>query len=341
MDPLERALVEGLWFPVARGQDVGPDAPVAGRLLDRALVAFRGPAGVTVAEDRCPHRGAALSAGSVEVGELRCPYHGWRFRAGDGRCTWVPSLPDGTPPRAALAVYRVAERYGWVWACLGEPLRDLPTLPPLRGDTFVLRYGEPHDLHCGYRQLTENFRDMSHFPFVHRKSMGPNVRPVVERYRVERNADVLSWVLPTDLGGTAFGGNPALAAEQTLSYTLVLPSFSTVETAFPDGGHRLVVQLAVPIDAAGEWCRQFYAVGLDPVASRHPEASLDEVFEYERRIFQEDWPIVESQTPREAPLDVESQAHTRADAFSLAFREAYRALVFEAALASDRAAGDS
>jgi hypothetical protein len=122
-----------------------------------------------------------------------------------------------------------------------------------------------------------------------------DVRPVVERYRVERNADVLSWVLPTDLGGTAFGGNRALAAEQTLSYTLVLPSFSTVETAFPDGGHRLVVQLAVPIDAAGERCRQFYAVGLDAVASRHPEASLDEVFEYERRIFER---IGRSSSPR-------------------------------------------
>ena len=36
--------------------------------------------------DRCPHRGAALSLGTVtDDGSLQCRYHGWRFR-GDGAC---------------------------------------------------------------------------------------------------------------------------------------------------------------------------------------------------------------------------------------------------------------
>lgn len=56
-----------------------------------------------VASDRCPHRGAPLSAGTIEDGCLVCPYHGWRFGP-DGRAVEIPALGDGAalPPRARL-----------------------------------------------------------------------------------------------------------------------------------------------------------------------------------------------------------------------------------------------
>src|SRR5438477_10970766 len=167
MDVAERALIERLWLPVARCEDLAGDRPVAGRLLDTDLVIFRTPSGPTIARDRCPHRGAALSMGSLVAGELECAYHGWRFRGGGGHCTQVPSLPGGAPPRARLATLRAAERHGFVWGCLGEPLVDVPTVRPLERGSWQVAFGSPHDLHCGYRQLTENFRDTSHFPFVH------------------------------------------------------------------------------------------------------------------------------------------------------------------------------
>lgn len=331
MDAQERALVERLWFPVARSQDVGPATPVAARLMDTDLVVFRTSTGVTVAEDRCPHRGAALSRGRVEGDEIECAYHGWRFGGGDGRCTRVPSMPGGVPPRVSLTTVRGREQYGYVWCCLGEPLLDLPAIAALDRGDWQIAQGVPHDLHCGYRQLTENFRDISHFPFVHRDSMGPNVRREVSPYRVERAGWTLSWVLPTDLGGTAFGGNQTLGGEQTLTYSVVLPSSSVVQTRFADGGQRLVVQLVAPISGDGEWCRQFYTVAIDAIAARHPTASLEEVFRYETQIFEEDRPVVESQRPREAPLDVGAQAQTRADRFSIVYRQTYAELVVAAA----------
>jgi phenylpropionate dioxygenase-like ring-hydroxylating dioxygenase large terminal subunit len=329
MEERERVLVERLWFPVARSADLAA-GPVAGRLLDTDLVVFRGAGGVTVAADRCPHRGAALSRGRMESDDLECAYHGWRF-GGDGRCTLVPSLPGGSPPKVTLTTFSCRERYGYVWACLRDAILDLPALAALDQGGWQLAHGGPHDLHCGYRQLTENFRDMSHFPFVHKASMGPSVQREVAPYQVARAGWTLSWVLPTDLGGTAFGGNRSLTADQTLTYTVALPSSATVHTVFPDGGQRLVVQLAAPISADGEWCRQFYLVGIDAIAAGHPGASVAEMFRYERQIFEEDWPVVESQRPREAPLDVESQAHTRADRFSLAYRQLYRELMDETA----------
>jgi phenylpropionate dioxygenase-like ring-hydroxylating dioxygenase large terminal subunit len=323
METAERGLIERLWFPVARSEDLAADRPMAGRVLDTDLVIFRTAHGPVVADDRCPHRGAALSMGTLVAGELECGYHGWRYRGADGRCTHVPSLPGGAPPRVSLTTRRAAERYGFVWACLGEPVLELPTVAPLELGSWQVARGLPHDLGCGYRQLTENFRDTSHFPFVHRGTMGPNVQREVPRYHVARNGWTLQWTIPTDLGGTAFGGNRDLAAAQTLTYTVVLPSVALVHTTFPDGGQRITLQLATPVDKDGERCRQFWAVAIDPIAARHSAAALADQFDYERRIFEEDWPIIESQTPREAPLDAGQQAHTRADQFSLAYRKTY------------------
>ncbi|PYM62627.1 MAG: hypothetical protein DMD79_10490 [Candidatus Rokuibacteriota bacterium] len=323
METAERALIERLWFPVARSEDLADDRPVAGRLLDTDLVIFRTPSGPAIAEDQCPHRGTALSMGSLVAGELECAYHGWRFRGEDGRCTHVPSLPGGAAPRVSLVTHRAAERYGFVWGCLGEPVVDMPTVQPLERGSWQMALGTPHDLHCGYRQLTENFRDTSHFPFVHRGTMGPNVQREVPRYQVERDSWTLQWTIPTDLGGTAFRGNRDLSADQTLTYNVVLPSVAFVHTTFPDGGQRITLQVATPTAGDGDRCRQFWAVAIDPMAARHPGAALKDQFEYERRIFEEDWPVIEAQKPREAPLDAGRQAHTRADHFSLVYRRTY------------------
>jgi phenylpropionate dioxygenase-like ring-hydroxylating dioxygenase large terminal subunit len=325
MEAAERALVERLWFPVARSEDLAGGRAVAGRLLDRSLVVFRSDAGPTVADDRCPHRGAALSLGQVAGGELECAYHGWRFRGGDGRCTHVPSLPGGSPPRTGLTTFRAAERYGFVWACLGEPALDVPAVRPLDQGDWQMALGSSHDLDCGYRQLTENFSDTSHFPFVHRGSMGPNVQREVPRYQVDRDGFALQWTIPTDLGGTAFGGNDDLSTKQTLTYNVVLPSVAFVHTTFPDGGQRITLQLAAPL--ADDRCRQFWAVAIDPLAARHPEGTLQDQWAYEKLIFEEDWPIIETQWPREAPLDAAEQAHTRADQFSLVYRKAFSELI--------------
>jgi hypothetical protein len=163
--------------------------------------------------------------------------------------------------------------------------------------------------------------------------MGPNVQREVPRYHVERDGWTLQWTIPTDLGGTAFGGNDDLSAKQTLTYNVVMPSVAFVHTTFPDGGQRITLQLAAPLDASGDWCRQFWAVAIDPIAARHPEGTLQDQFRYEKLIFEEDWPVIESQRPREAPLDGGDQAHTRADQFSLVYRKAYVDLL---ALASAR-----
>src|SRR5215471_9055306 len=126
MDPNEEQVLRRMWFPVARSGDVA-SAPVEAELLGERLVVFRpGPdVAAPVATDRCPHRGARLSLGRVAGNVLECPYHGWQWSP-DGRCALVPSQP-GAHPNAHMTVWLSQERYGLVWACLGEPILGHPT----------------------------------------------------------------------------------------------------------------------------------------------------------------------------------------------------------------------
>jgi nitrite reductase/ring-hydroxylating ferredoxin subunit len=114
------------WYAVARAIDVGA-APVSVTLLATRVVLYRTVTGVVAAPDRCPHREAPLSAGTVADGCLVCPYHGWTF-GDDGRCVRVPSAADHVPPppRAHLSTFGCTERYGLVWLCLGDTSPDAP-----------------------------------------------------------------------------------------------------------------------------------------------------------------------------------------------------------------------
>src|SRR5262245_56677938 len=93
------------WHAVARTTDL-LDGPLARRLLGESLVVWAGPDGrPSAALDRCVHRQAPLSEGSLRAdGCLVCPYHGWTYD-GDGRCVLIPSAGEGAPvpPKARLA----------------------------------------------------------------------------------------------------------------------------------------------------------------------------------------------------------------------------------------------
>ena len=119
------------WYPVARSEAVTNEAPLRTRILCLDFVAFRDSDGIPhVLSDTCIHRGGALGAGKMKQDCVECPYHGWQFD-GDGRCTRIPSLGDGEklPARAKVDSYPVQEKYGMLFAFLGDLPED--ERPPL------------------------------------------------------------------------------------------------------------------------------------------------------------------------------------------------------------------
>lgn len=161
------------WYPLIESARVQAK-PVALRILGEDLVLFRTQEGVAALLDRCSHRGAQLSRGRVLFpNTLSCAYHGWTY-GHDGEC--LASIVEGPESRLPGTVrvpsYRTEERRGVVWGFIGEgqppPLdEDLPM--DLRDpDTFPQFLFEIW--HCNWRNITENYPDMLHAPFVHRSS---------------------------------------------------------------------------------------------------------------------------------------------------------------------------
>jgi len=169
------------WYPIVRSEDLSMDKPSKVKVLGVNLVAFRDENGdAAVISDTCVHRGGSLggawSAGEavprIQNGCVVCPYHGWEFNS-KGECVNIPSIGYGTkvPPRAKVDAYPVQEKYGIVFAFLG----DLPEeeRPPLLD---VEEYGQEGwrantvlvlEVDYFYERSIENALDPAHNEFVH------------------------------------------------------------------------------------------------------------------------------------------------------------------------------
>ncbi|MDP6150904.1 MAG: Rieske 2Fe-2S domain-containing protein, partial [Gammaproteobacteria bacterium] len=110
------------WYPVCIADELTADEPMRVKILGILFVAFRDSDGTAhVLADTCIHRGGSLGKGKIVDGNVECPYHGWQFD-GSGRCTYIPSHKNGSkiPARAKVDSYPVIERYGIVFAFLGD-----------------------------------------------------------------------------------------------------------------------------------------------------------------------------------------------------------------------------
>src|SRR5215207_1012510 len=64
------------------------------------------------------------------------------------------------------------ERYGFIWACIGEPERDIVDIPEAsEADRYLVSGGSIAVKVSGLRAV-ENFLDMGHFPFIHTGWLG-------------------------------------------------------------------------------------------------------------------------------------------------------------------------
>ena len=307
MQSQEVQMLERMWFPVARVEDVGPDRPFGAEILGRRVVVFRDSATVAAAADRCPHRGGRLSDGRMVEGALQCPYHGWRW-ALDGRCVLVPSQP-GAHPNVRLQSVSSRERFGLVWTTLGDPLLEPPEIAEMQDPDggWEVACGQWFDVRCGLRSITENFRDSSHFAFVHRDTFG-DVNPEISAYTVDRRSGGLSWSISLTFGPRwatdtvareraskyRFGetdGTPSEEERLDLHYRFAVPSFAYVFTEHAEGGRRLVCQAATPTDTTGQRCRVFWFVAANE-AFRRRFGDLKTQLTIEAKVFSEDVRIV-------------------------------------------------
>ncbi|MCZ6516301.1 MAG: aromatic ring-hydroxylating dioxygenase subunit alpha [Gammaproteobacteria bacterium] len=176
------------WYPICKSTDLGDDAPLSAQVLGTRLVAFRdSDSAPHVLSNTCVHRGGSLSKGLVKDDCLVCPYHGWRY-AGDGKCQLIPSFGDDSkiPARAKIDSYPVQEKYGILFAFLGDlPAAERPPLYEIENyDSDAWRAAEPVilELNAYYERSMENGLDPMHNEFVH-PAQG-NVSPILESLKI-------------------------------------------------------------------------------------------------------------------------------------------------------------
>jgi len=169
------------WYPISTSEELTGDAPRRSTVLGLKFVAFRDSAGAAhVLADTCPHRGGSLGKGWIKEDCIVCPYHGWRYD-GDGRCRLIPSLEQSArlPARAKVDSYPVQEKYGIVFAFLGDlPEEERPPIfaieefdePGWRASEIMIL-----DVPCYYERSIENGLDFAHNEFVHPLQGSPKV----------------------------------------------------------------------------------------------------------------------------------------------------------------------
>jgi phenylpropionate dioxygenase-like ring-hydroxylating dioxygenase large terminal subunit len=178
------------WYPMATSEEVTSYEPFRTMVLGLKFVAFRDKQGqARVLSDTCIHRGGALGKGQIKDGCAVCPYHGWEFD-GSGKCVEIPTLPKKSiPARAKVDSYPVQEKYGIVFAFLGDlPEEDRPPLIDIvEWDKEGWRANRlfVFEVNAFYERSIENGLDPSHNQFVHPAQGSPQMNPDLKRKPLE------------------------------------------------------------------------------------------------------------------------------------------------------------
>lgn len=317
------------WYAVAMSSEVGAE-PLAVELLGRPWVVVRLGGKLAAFEDRCPHRHAPLSLGTACGATWQCGYHGWRF-AGDGSCVAIPSLGESAtiPPRARVAVPAgLCERYGLVWLAPDPPVADLPSFGEWDDPAYDRHWNQPRRTPTGAFQLTDNFLDATHLPWVHTATFGvadagalPDFRVEGDGWRIWTTYRVLYRNYDDPL--VASGQHP-LVQPQDLYKEAVATTTALIRLDFPLTGRRLAILFAC-LPENDRSTRIFKQMARNDFSG--DRTRLAEAERFEDLVLDEDLVVLERYRTMGLPLDLRDEVHTRSDKLAVAYRRLLRTLV--------------
>ena len=328
---VQRAALQDCWYPVAESADVdGASAehrPLGVRLLAQDFVIWRSADGSLVAApDRCPHREAPLSIGTVAEGTLACVYHGWGF-GDDGQCVDIPSSGPGAavPPTAHLPCVTVEERYGLVWMCPGEPSKPLPAMPWEEDPAFRRINTGIEPWAVSAVRMADNFMDVSHFPYVHIGTFGGAQDPTVAKVELEQlDDDFFGYAYEVDASNPeeaqTISGSTEDVVHRQMSTGFHLPFLVRSTIRYEDGLEHILLLSSTPVDDT----HSLFTF----VVWRNDDHQLDaeETISFDRAIGAEDKVMLE-QIPGTLPLDRVGLANVQSDKPSVEWRRRFADLI--------------
>jgi phenylpropionate dioxygenase-like ring-hydroxylating dioxygenase large terminal subunit len=162
------------WYQAAWSNEIEVGQRLSRTLLDETLLLYRMEDGKVVAmNDRCPHRFAPLSRGTIRNGVLYCGYHGLGFGA-SGECVFNPHGP--VPKAARVTTYPVVERHDgiWIWMGVADSADEtkMPDLSFIDQTPALAKLTGYIPTAANYQLLTDNIMDLSHADFLHPTTLG-------------------------------------------------------------------------------------------------------------------------------------------------------------------------
>ena len=295
----QEPLLRKFWYCVMPMSALG-EKPVGMRLLGEPIALWKDASGAPRAvKDRCLHRTARLSLGTVEQGNIVCPYHGWAFD-GDGHCVKVPQDVVEKPHPFGVAGYRCTERYNHVWVALDEPFHDIPEIPEFGAPGYrqVMEFSD--DWACAPLRIMENAFDNAHFAFVHKGSFG-DTDPIPPPFTLEEMPD--GFVMRTEVpvrNPEGMRDAIGITTERTVHRTanrFFVPFFRAGKITYPNGLENILCTAATPM---GENLTRFvqWVIRNDT----EEQVPAEKVIAFDKRVSLEDREVLES-TDENVPLD--------------------------------------
>lgn len=198
-------MIKNQWYVVLKSNEVKRKGLTGVVRLGEKLAFWRDPTTgkVNCIRDKCSHRGASLSAGTIVNNHIRCPFHGIEFDS-TGTCILIPANGKNAPVPAQfnLHSYKTAETAALIWIFWSDkftassPDESFPPLPFFEDIDRSYKYMTWIDpWECHYSRCIENQLDVIHLPFVHHNTIGRGNSVIVNGPRVETIDDELNvWV---------------------------------------------------------------------------------------------------------------------------------------------------
>ncbi len=261
--------------------------------------------------------------------ELECCYHGWRFGAA-GRCVLVPSAAPGVPvpPKAHLGTVHAAERYGLVWLCPGEPAAGIPEIAEDADPAYRRLNVDVQRWRTSATRMTDNFLDISHFPFVHTGTFGRSQDTQVPKIELSLlDGDFFGYEYEVEVNNDAVGAVASglaarvLTRRMTTGFHLPFAVRSTIH--YETGLSHILLLLSTPVDDVTSLFT--FVVWRNDDFS----APADEVLRFDLAIGAEDQRMLE-RVPGVLPLDATTLVSVQSDKASVEWRRRFAALVASA-----------
>ena len=196
--------VRNAWYIAAWSEEI-ENGLLARTIMNQPIVIYRDADGnVGALEDRCCHRGAPLTHGSVTDVGLQCGYHGLTFDT-KGNCVDIPGQKN-IPAQAQVRHFPLVERHQILWIWMGDPaLADESQIVDYSFHDDTEKW--PHrkamfQIKSNYMLMIDNLMDLTHLGFVHGRTIGGNplqhVGADMDSHKTEKGAYFIRWMLEHD-----------------------------------------------------------------------------------------------------------------------------------------------